>query len=64
MELEVYTMISNKTLIIVIAGVIGVSALYLGEKDICIAALSGLLGYLSKDLVPSNETGDEDDQGA
>ena len=39
----------NKTIVILGLVVIGVGALYVGNKDLALAIGSGLVGYLSKD---------------
>lgn len=39
----------NKTIVILGLVVIGVGALYVGNKDLALAVGAGLVGYLSKD---------------
>ena len=39
----------NKTIVILGLVIIGVGALYVGNKDLALAIGSGLVGYLSKD---------------
>lgn len=39
----------NKTIVILGLVLIGVGALYVGNKDLALAIGSGLVGYLSKD---------------
>lgn len=54
----------NKTIVILGLVLIGIGALYVGNKDLALAIGSGLVGYLSKDasviLTPAQpDTGDD-----
>ena len=57
----------NKTIVILGLVVIGVGALYVGNKDLALAIGSGLVGYLSKDaqviLSPAQPDYIENDDG-
>lgn len=44
----------NKTILIVGLIVMALVSLYCSEKDIALAIASGLVGYLSKDVVTNN----------
>ena len=55
----------NKTIVIIGLIAIGLSALYVGNKDLALAIGSGMVGYLSKDAIVSinqNSNPMEDDQ--
>ncbi len=55
--------IDNKTILITGLLIGSIIAMYLGYKDIALAIVSGLVGYLSKDLqnIPDNTTAMEDE---
>ena len=57
----------NKTIVILGLVIIGVGALYVGNKDLALAIGSGLVGYLSKDaqviLSPAQPDYIENDDG-
>lgn len=44
----------NKTILIIGLIIMAVASLSVGEKDIALAISSGLVGYLSKDVITNN----------
>lgn len=56
--------VDNKTIVIIGLIAIGISALYVGNKDLALAIGSGMVGYLSKDasIILNKMDNIEDDQ--
>ena len=52
---------NNKSLVIIILGIMGCGAIYTGNNDLALAIGSGLVGFLSATKMNG---GDDDDQGA
>lgn len=53
----------NKTILIIGLIIMALVSMYCGEKDIALAISSGLVGYLSKDIVTNNTINNHNTEG-